>query len=122
MASFLKRVLRASIVRHLFRRPGVWFFMLPGLAASQLAAAASTASQLEYNRDVRPILSENCFACHGADSAARKGGLRLDRRDDAIAAKAIIPGKPAESALIARILTQDAEERMPPARSHKILT
>src|SRR5579872_4122130 len=77
---------------------------------------------LEYNRDVRPILAENCFACHGPDSAARKAGLRIDRRDDAIEAKAIVPGKPAESALIARIFSDDTEERMPPVKSLKKLT
>jgi hypothetical protein len=77
---------------------------------------------LQYNRDVRPILAENCFACHGPDSAARKAGLRLDRRDDAIAAKAIVPGKPAESAMIARVFSQDADEIMPPTKSHKTLT
>src|SRR5580698_5722657 len=69
---------------------------------------------LEYNRDVRPILAENCFACHGPDSAARKAGLRIDRRDDAVSMKAIVPGKPTESALIARIFSLDAAEQMPP--------
>ncbi|HQR41367.1 MAG TPA: hypothetical protein PLX97_01755, partial [Gemmatales bacterium] len=44
--------------------------------------------KLEYNRDIRPILAENCFACHGPDSAARKGGLRLDQRDAALKKKA----------------------------------
>src|SRR5262249_11534734 len=56
-----------------------------------------------YNRDVRPILSENCFPCHGPDSAARKADLRLDRRDDAVAAGVFTPGKPDESELISRI-------------------
>ena len=46
------------------------------------AAKAADAPKLEYNRDIRPILAENCFACHGPDSAARKADLRLDRRDD----------------------------------------
>jgi hypothetical protein len=84
--------------------------------------AAKPKGTLEYNRDVRPILAENCFACHGPDSAARKAGLRIDRREDAIEAKVIVPGKPTESALIARIFSEDAEERMPPAKSHKTLT
>jgi hypothetical protein len=84
--------------------------------------SAKPKGTLEYNRDVRPILAENCFACHGPDSAARKAGLRLDRRDDAIEAKVIAPGKPTESALIARIFSQDASEQMPPAKSLKKLT
>ena len=77
---------------------------------------------LEYNRDVRPILAENCFACHGPDSAARKAGLRLDRREDAIAATAIVPGKPTESGMINRVFAPDASELMPPPKSHKKLT
>lgn len=54
-----------------------------------------------YNRDVRPILAEHCFACHGPDSAARKADLRLDRREVAVESGAIEPGKPDESQLIA---------------------
>ena len=62
--------------------------------------------KIEYNRDVRPILAENCFACHGADSAARKADLRLDRRDEAIKAEAIVPGNVDKSALVERILSR----------------
>src|SRR5213080_2754806 len=67
------------------------------------ATAAKSAGKVEYNRDIRPILAENCFACHGPDSAARKAGLRLDRRDDAIEAKAIVPGDSMGSAVVERI-------------------
>ena len=80
------------------------------------------AGTLEYNRDIRPILAENCFACHGPDSASRKAGLRIDRRDDAIEGKAIVPGKPEASDMITRINSSDAKELMPPAKSHKKLT
>src|SRR5579871_3941729 len=59
--------------------------------------------KLSYNRDIRPILAENCFACHGPDSAARKADLRLDRRDDAVKSKAFVPGKPDDSEMIDRI-------------------
>ena len=70
---------------------------------------------LEYNRDIRPILAENCFACHGPDSAARKAKLRLDDRDAAIDRGAIAPGKPADSEMIARIVLPDSDEQaMPP--------
>src|SRR5437870_4062212 len=65
--------------------------------------SAARAKGPEYNRDVRPILAENCFACHGPDSASRKAGLRLDKRDEAIKAGAIVPGQPDRSELIARI-------------------
>src|SRR6516165_125769 len=86
------------------------------------APAARAAGKIEYNRDVRPILAENCFACHGPDSAARKAGLRLDRRDDAIASEAFVPGKPEKSALIERITASDPKKLMPPAKTKKHLT
>ena len=78
---------------------------------------------LKYNRDVRPILAENCFACHGPDSAARKADLRLDQREAAIKSKAIVPNKPDKSRLLDRInRPNDDEELMPPKGSHKELT
>jgi len=82
-------------------------------------AAAPT---ITYNRDVRPILSENCFRCHGADKAARKAKLRLDVRDVAIEKEAFVPGKPDESELIKRIYTTNEDDVMPPPDSHKTLT
>jgi hypothetical protein len=78
--------------------------------------------KIEYNRDVRPILAENCFACHGADSAARKADLRLDRRDDAIAAEAVVPGDVDKSALIERIFSDNKAHVMPPRKTKKTLT
>ena len=75
-----------------------------------------------YNRDIRPILTDMCFPCHGPDSAARKGDYRLDRRDDAIGKKVIVPGKPDESEMMRRILSADAEEVMPPPAIKKMLT
>jgi len=90
-----------------------------------LFLAASTAAPLpdkvDFNRDVRPILSENCFYCHGPDASHRKAKLRLDLRDAALAKEAFIPGKPEESELSKRLDAEDAEERMPPADSHKKL-
>jgi len=87
------------------------------------AVADAAEPRLQYNRDIRPILAENCFACHGADSAARKADLRLDRRDDAIAAGAIVPGQPAASELVTRILLPASDSGiMPPVKSHKSLT
>ncbi len=77
---------------------------------------------LQYNRDIRPLLAEYCFACHGADSAARQADLRLDRRDDAIGKGAIVPGKPHDSTLIERIFSDDLEQVMPPPESKKSLS
>ncbi len=78
--------------------------------------------KLEYNRDIRPILADNCFACHGADSAARQADLRLDQRDTAIETGAIKAGQPGDSELIARLLTDDPELMMPPPETKKKLT
>ena len=79
-------------------------------------------SKIEYNRDIRPILAENCFNCHGPDSASRKAGLRLDQRDAAIKQGAIVPGKVSESSLIERVLSHDAKEIMPPPKTLKKLS
>src|SRR6202051_4565503 len=87
-----------------------------------LAACHAGAQQPEYNRDIRPILAENCFACHGPDSASRKAKLRLDQRDAALKAEVIVPGKPKESEVVRRIFSDDPKERMPPAKAHKTLT
>lgn len=91
------------------------------LAPSGLSSAGAE-EPLEYNRDVRPILLENCFACHGADSAARKADLRLDQRAAAIDAGALTPGKADESELMRRVLSADPEEMMPPPATKKQLT
>src|SRR5438132_443740 len=103
----------------------LWFSTKQLLLVFTLAALTpitQAGDKLEYNRDVRPILAENCFACHGPDSAARKAGLRLDRRDDAIKVEAIVPNKPEQSALIERIFSDDASHRMPPRKTKKTLT
>jgi hypothetical protein len=92
------------------------------LMLTYFAGEGLAAEPLQYNRDVRPILAENCFACHGPDSAARKADLRLDQRDAAISAGAISPGKPDESELLHRILSSDPETMMPPPVTKKQLT
>ncbi len=100
-----------------------------GAAGLWLAAAhgLSAAEAVSFNRDVLPILSDNCFACHGPDAKQAKGGLRLDLRDSATKpAKsgeiAVVPGKPSASALVKRIETKVADDLMPPADSHKQLS
>jgi hypothetical protein len=81
----------------------------------------ASAAPVSFNRDIRPILSDNCFFCHGPDASHRQADLRLDVREDAVAAGAIVPGKPAESTLVSRINTTDVDELMPPPDSHKKL-
>src|SRR6266511_3772758 len=89
---------------------------------SALPAESLRADGPRFNREIRPILSENCFPCHGPDSAARKADLRLDQRPAAIAAGAIVPGKPEESKLVLRIFEELERKRMPPPRSRKQLS
>jgi cytochrome c553 len=87
---------------------------------------AEKSDGVSYNRDIRPILVENCFACHGADPSSRKARLRLDIFEDATAARedshpAIVPGKSTEGELLRRIFTDDPDDLMPPEESHKKL-
>lgn len=84
------------------------------LAVAQAVAVCAAELSLEYNRDVRPILVQACFACHGPDSASRQADLRLDQREAAVEAGAIVPGEPDDSELIRRVFSEDADEVMPP--------
>src|SRR5947208_13476691 len=83
--------------------------------------------RLEFNRDIRPILSNNCFKCHGPDAKERQAGLRLDIRTEALAAtesgrKAIVPGNSAASMLVRRITSTKQDLVMPPPDSNNNLT
>jgi mono/diheme cytochrome c family protein len=98
----------------------------PGYAQEPVKSAALVDKVL-FNRDVRPILSDNCFKCHGPDAKANKSGLRLDSREEALkpladGGRAIVPGKPAESELYQRITTKEKADVMPPPKSNKKLT
>jgi mono/diheme cytochrome c family protein len=98
-----------------------------GADQSKPAQATTKARPVNFAREVRSILSDNCFACHGPDDKKRKVGLRLDTKEGVLAklksgGVAIIPGKPEESDLIFRLETDDAEARMPPKKSGKQLT
>lgn len=91
-----------------------------------LAALATPAAAIDFNRDIRPILSNNCFKCHGPDAAERKAGLRLDLREAALqptesGAVAIVPGTIDKSEIVRRIFATD-DEQMPPKDSNKRLT
>src|SRR3954447_19166670 len=88
-------------------------------------ALAAPPAEVRFNRDVRPILSQNCFSCHGP--AKQKAGLRLDSAEAATkalksGAVAIVPGKPDASELVKRVFSADPDEAMPPAEAHKTLT
>ncbi|MBM3727479.1 MAG: DUF1553 domain-containing protein [Acidobacteria bacterium] len=99
--------------------------LLCALAAAGAARAAES-GRLEYGRDVRPILSENCFHCHGQDAKKRMANLRLDTFEGAAAIRngraAVVPGKPEQSVLYQRITAAQPALRMPPAASNRHLT
>ena len=91
------------------------------------ASAAPTGNAIDFAREVQPILAENCLHCHGPDAQDRKAGLRLDTRDGALqggksGVATIVEHKPADSELIARILSTDEEDMMPPPKEKKTLT
>ncbi len=103
----------------MFRWLAPWFYVATLLVAR--------AARVDFNRDIRPVLSDTCFRCHGPDAGSRKAGLRLDQREAALAplksgATAIVAGDPERSALIQRLQTTDPEEVMPPPDAHKPLT
>src|SRR5688572_1718143 len=110
MPRFLRRFLRAS----------VW-----SVGFAKLCAFTSAAEPLTYNRDIRPILSDNCFECHGP--AKQKGGLRLDLREVATqpvksGSIAIVPGNVDASELLMRVFAKDEDDQMPPPDSGHTLT
>jgi hypothetical protein len=90
------------------------------------AESSTSGSTISFNRDIRPILSDNCFACHGPDQKKRKAKLRLDQREGLFAKiedrSIVVPGNRTDSALFRRITTTDADDHMPPAESGKKLT
>ncbi|QDU25381.1 Planctomycete cytochrome C [Anatilimnocola aggregata] len=98
-----------------------------GLTLSAVNPARSADPPVDFNRDIRPIISNTCYKCHGFDEAKREAGLRLDTHEGAIAkldsgAAAVVPGKSADSEMLKRLLSTDASERMPPPESGKTVT
>ena len=120
---FLER--RRASIHPLAPLAFVAIFLLNPVARVPAANPAAPAP-IEFNRDVRPILSDTCFQCHGPDKAKRKADLRLDLEASAKAKLgdhfAIVPGQPAKSELIRRITTSDPDDRMPPADAGRQLT
>lgn len=102
-------------------------FLMAALLAGSPRRANAAEGKVSFNRDIRPILSDNCFQCHGPDERKREAGLRLDQKDAATKPTesghtAIVPGKAEASELVVRITTANADLQMPPANSGKKLT
>jgi hypothetical protein len=104
--------------------------LLTGLAGALVTLAAerppTVSESIRFNRDIRPILSENCYQCHGPDKDQRKAKLRLDTKDGLFDERdgraPVAPGHPADSELFRRITTQDPDDRMPPVKTGKTLS
>jgi len=95
------------------------FVAITGVILS--VAQAVGADAIDFNRDIRPILADNCFHCHGHDAATRKAGLRLDEQEEAFAHGAIVPGDPEESEAMRRMLAEEPGRLMPPPDSARSL-
>lgn len=106
----------------------VWAFAITlVIGSAALAADSQPAGKIDFNKQIRPILSDKCFRCHGPDSKERQGELRLDVTESAFGElpggkRAIVPGKPELSELVKRIETSDADEVMPPRTFNKTLS
>src|SRR5437762_909342 len=94
-----------------------------GVALGAIVSQAPAAQKVKFNRDIRPILTDNCFACHGPDPGSRKANLRLDQElglfGERKGGHAIIKGDPKQSLLYQRITAEDEDDVMPPPKSHK---
>src|SRR5262245_36037571 len=113
-----------SDLRRFFQSKVAWLFLGVITPAGPAFAADGP---VDFGRDIRPILADTCFRCHGPDAKQRQAGLRLDLREEATKPAesgeiAIVPGKPQTSELVKRIMSADESQRMPPAESQKSLT
>jgi hypothetical protein len=105
-----------------------WIFGLIGMCLGTFGGGRALAEvPVSFSREILPLLSDHCFACHGPDEGGRKAGLRLDTREGALGAgrsgdRAVVPGDPSASALIQRIVHVDPDEVMPPKKSNRTLT
>ncbi len=102
-------------------------FLFTSVFIALAGSASAGDSSVKFNRDIRPVMSDTCFHCHGPDKNSRKANLRLDLRDEALkpaksGAVPIVPGKPEESEVIKRFFTPVADDLMPPEEAHKALT
>ena len=107
-------------------KSSLWLICLFVGSALGVTAPATTAATIDFNREVRPILSEHCYTCHGPDAQKRKAELRFDRKESALGKaesgeSPIVPGSLEKSEMIRRITSTDRDEIMPPPKAHKAL-
>lgn len=119
---FADNVANVATLRPVLQCAG--WFAIAFLAGSSLLAAPA---RVDFNRDIRPLMGDTCFRCHGFDEKARKAKLRLDLRSEALkpassGAIPIVPGQPEESEIIRRLFSKDADDRMPPESVHQPLS
>ncbi len=110
-----------------YNDPSMRWVWIPLSLALLSTSAAAADSPVRFNRDIRPIMSDTCFRCHGPDQRARMAGLRLDIREEALrttksGVTPIVPGQPDQSAIIQRIFAQNPAKIMPPQFAHKELS
>jgi hypothetical protein len=105
---------------------GLAAVLVAGFGSALLAAEPAVPATIDFNRDVRPILSDNCYFCHGPDKNKRKADLRLDTKAGIFSViedrHTVVPGKPAESELYRLVIESDPETRMPDPKSNKKLS
>ena len=123
MARSFNRMMSGKLI--CLSRPALTLVAVFGVVVA--SPAANLSAKIDFNRDIRPLLADNCYACHGPDAGKRKAGLRLDLKDGALAPLksgeiAIVPGDLAKSELIARITAKDEDDLMPPVKTGKQLT
>ena len=126
-ASRLEKGIRSGYSSALMPRRFASSFLLALALAAMVPNLRAAAPAIDFNREIKPIFSEHCYACHGPDDKKRKGGLRLDQRDGATnelksGARAVVPGDLKNSALIGRIFSTDPDEQMPPPDHGKPLS
>src|SRR3954465_15171283 len=102
-------------------------FLAAGQYLGSLVSAAENVEKGDFQRQIRPLLADKCFSCHGRDAEHREGNLRLDEREIALkggdrGTAGVVPSQPAKSELVRRIFAADDTERMPPPDSKKDLT
>ena len=114
------------LANHTFKAYKPLAMRLPASLLLLLPLAVTAGERPDFQSEIRPILAENCFHCHGPDQKARKSKLRLDTLEGASkggeTGPAIVPGKPEESELVARMFSEDEDEQMPPRKAKRSLS